>query len=261
MDNCILSYQSVQIRCQGQTIADHVSFSLKAGEILCIVGQSGSGKSTLLKAALGLLGRDSRLTHGSILFQGQDLTQMDQRRLQKIRGNQIAMIFQDSASFLCPVRTIGSQIFESMRAHRSLTRAQARNEALTLFEKLHFQNGERIWSSYPFQLSGGMNQRVSIAAAMLMKPAVLLADEPTSALDVFVQKQVIQQLLEMKNNLNTAIVLVTHDIALAAWAADQVLVLQSGAAAEYGPARQVLQNPRSDYTRELLAAVPRIRRN
>ena len=170
------------------------------------------------------------------------------------------MIFQDAGASLCPIRTIGEQIYESMSAHMEITRPQAREKALLLFEKLQFKDGKRIWSSYPFELSGGMNQRVGIAIAMLMEPAVLLADEPTSALDVAVQKQVIEEMLHLRELFGTAIILVTHDFGVVSAIADTVLVLKDGRIREYGSARQILSEPRDAYTRQLLAAVPRLRR-
>ena len=170
------------------------------------------------------------------------------------------MIFQDAAASLCPIRTVGEQIYESMSAHKKITREQAMNKALDLFEKLQFKDGKRIWNSYPFELSGGMNQRVGIAAAMLMEPAVLLADEPTSALDIAVQKQVMMEMLHLRKLFGTAIILVTHDIGVVSMMADTVLVLKDGYIREYGPAQQVLQAPEDAYTQTLLAAVPKLRR-
>ena len=170
------------------------------------------------------------------------------------------MIFQDAGASLCPIRTIGEQIYESMSAHMEITRSQAKEKALLLFERLQFKDGQQIWNSYPFELSGGMNQRVGIAIAMLMEPPVLLADEPTSALDVVVQKQVIEEMLHLREMFGTAMILVTHDIGVVSAMADTVLVLQDGRIMEFGTARQVLHEPQNAYTRTLLAAVPKLRR-
>ena len=208
----LLTYQSVEVSFNGLAVTHDVSFTLHSGEILGIVGESGSGKSTLLKAAMGLLGSSGLVTRGDIWFQGKDLPDLPERELRKIRGAKIGMIFQDAGASLCPIRTIGDQIYESMSAHMEITRAQAKEKALALFEKLQFRNGPRIWDSYPFELSGGMNQRAGIAIAMLMEPPVLLADEPTSALDVAVQKQVVEEMLRLRELFGTAIILVTHDI-------------------------------------------------
>ena len=259
----LLTYQNVEIRYDGGMVVEDVSFTLKPGEILGIVGESGSGKSTLIRAALGLLGRGGlvagEVAGGRILFQGKDLLRLPPKELQKIRGASLGMVFQDSGASLCPVRTIGSQIYETMAAHQRISRKEAREQALALLDRLGFSDGERILKSRPFELSGGMNQRVGIAMAMLLNPSVLLADEPTSALDVSVQKQAVEEMLLMRRLYGTAIVLVTHNIGVSAMA-DTVLVLKDGRMQEYGPAGQVLENPRAEYTRQLLAAVPRIRR-
>lgn len=256
----LLTYRSVEVCFSGRAVVHDVSFTLHRGEILGMVGESGSGKSTLLKAAIGLLGNNGLVTRGDIWFQGNNLPDLPKRDLRKICGAQIGMIFQDAGASFCPVRTIGEQIYESMAAHRDITRAQAKEKALALFETLRFQDAQRIWDRYPFELSGGMNQRVGIALAMLMEPLVLLADEPTSALDVSAQRQVIEQMLRLREMSGAAVVLVTHDLGVVSAMADTILVLKEGNVMEYGPAQQVLHRPQHRYTRELLAAVPRLRR-
>lgn len=256
----LLTYRSVEVSFNGRAVTHDVSFTLHAGEILGIVGESGSGKSTLLKAAMGLLGNGGLVTKGDIWFKGKDLPDLPEKELRKICGAGIGMIFQDAGASLCPIRTIGEQIYESMSAHMEITRSQAREKALALFEKLQFKDGQRIWNSYPFELSGGMNQRAGIAIAMLMEPPVLLADEPTSALDVAVQKQVIEEMLHLRELFGTAIILVTHDIGVVSAMADTVLVLKDGRIMEFGTAQQVLRDPQDAYTRTLLAAVPKLRR-
>ena len=256
----LLTYRSVEVSFNGRAVTHDVSFTLHAGEILGIVGESGSGKSTLLKAAMGLLGNGGLVTKGDIWFKGKDLPDLPEKELRKVCGAGIGMIFQDAGASLCPIRTIGEQIYESMSAHMEITRSQAREKALALFEKLQFKDGQRIWNSYPFELSGGMNQRAGIAIAMLMEPPVLLADEPTSALDVAVQKQVIEEMLHLRELFGTAIILVTHDIGVVSAMADTVLVLKDGRIMEFGTAQQVLHEPRDAYTRKLLAAVPKLRR-
>lgn len=256
----LLTYRSVEVSFNGRAVTHDVSFTLHAGEILGIVGESGSGKSTLLKAAMGLLGNGGLVTKGDIWFKGKDLPDLPEKELRKICGAGIGMIFQDAGASLCPICTIGEQIYESMSAHMEITRSQAREKALALFEKLQFKDGQRIWNSYPFELSGGMNQRAGIAIAMLMEPPVLLADEPTSALDVAVQKQVIEEMLHLRELFGTAMILVTHDIGVVSAMADMVLVLKDGRIMEFGTAQQVLHEPRDAYTRKLLAAVPKLRR-
>ncbi len=256
----LLSYEHVEISYGGTPVVHDVSFSVKPGEILGLVGESGSGKSTLIKAAMGLLGDNGLVTKGDILFDGKNIPDLPEKELRKIRGKKIGMIFQDAGASLCPIRTIGEQIYESMSAHMDISKADAQDRAFTLFEKLHFQDSRRIWDSYPFELSGGMNQRAGIVIAMLMNPAVLLADEPTSALDVAVQKQVVLEMKLLRELFGTAIILVTHDIGVVSAMADTVLVLKDGRKVEYGPARKVLQAPEQAYTKKLLAAVPKLRR-
>lgn len=257
--DALLRYDAVEICFDGMPVVRNVSCSVHPGEILGIVGESGSGKSTLLKAALGLLG-DGEVTAGRILFQGRNILELSPKQHRKICGAEIGMIFQDCGASLSPIRTIGDQIFESVAAHQTISREEARRQALELFERLYIRNGARIWDSYPFQLSGGMNQRVGIAMAMLMQPAVLLADEPTSALDVAVQKQVVQALLQMRDLFGTAIVLVTHDLGVVRAMADQILVLKDGCCIESGETAAILSAPQHPYTRDLLAAVPVLRR-
>lgn len=257
----LLKYDSVEISFGGKPVVHDVSVSLRPGEILGLVGESGSGKSTLIKAAMGLLGNNGLVTKGDIWFEGQNIPDLSEQELRRIRGAKIGMIFQDAGASLCPIRTIGEQIYESMSAHMEISKEEAKKRALELFGKLNFKDAGRIWDSYPFELSGGMNQRAGIAIAMLMNPSVLLADEPTSALDVAVQKQVVMEMRQLRDMFGTAIIIVTHDIGVVSAMADRVLVLNHGDVMEYGDAEQVLNAPQNDYTKKLLSAVPRLRRS
>ncbi len=259
-ENKILTYESVEISFGGRTVVQDVNFSLKSGEILGLVGESGSGKSTLIKAAMGLLGSDGLVTKGDIRYMGQNILDIPEKEKRKVRGAKIGMIFQDAGASLCPIRTIGEQIYESMRAHVKITRSEAKDRAMELFEKLNFKDSQRVWDSYPFELSGGMNQRAGIAIAMLMNPPILFADEPTSALDVSVQRQVVKEMLKLRELFGTAIIIVTHDIGVVRAMADTVLVLKDGKAVEYGSAVEVLEHPEDPYTKKLLAAVPKLQR-
>ena len=202
MENKILIYDSVEISFDGEAVVHDVSFSLTPGEILGLVGESGSGKSTLIKAAMGLLGSGGLVTRGDICYMEQNILDISEKEKRKIRGAGIGMIFQDAGASLCPIRTIGDQIYESMRAHKKVSRNEAKDRAMELFEKLNFKDRQRVWDSYPFELSGGMNQRAGIAISMLMNPPILLADEPTSALDVSVQRQVVREMLKLNSNYN-----------------------------------------------------------
>ena len=237
-----------------------VNLHVDEGETVGVVGESGCGKSVSMLSVLHLLPDYAKISADKMIFDGTDLTRLTPKMFRKISGDQIGMIFQDCGASLSPTRTIGEQIIESMAAHRKVDVAEAKRAALELFEKLHFQDGERIWDSYPFELSGGMNQRAGIAIAMLMNPAVLLADEPTSALDMAVQRQVVEEMLHVREAFGTAIIIVTHDIGVVSAMADSIVVLSNGRVMEYGTAKDVLENPQNDYTVKLLSAVPRLRR-
>ena len=251
----VLSYQSVEICFNGQRVVHDVNFTLHPGEILGIVGESGSGKSTILKAAMGLLGNSGRVTKGNLCFQGKSLLDLSEKEFRKIRGEQIGMIFQDAGASLCPIRKIGSQIYESITAHKKMTREEAKEKALNLLEKLNFQDVERIWNSYPFELSGGMNQRVGIAIAMLMEPSVLLADEPTSALDVTVQQQIMELLKNLKEERNLSYLFICHNLALVQMFCDRVLVMKDGKIVEEGTPDEVILRPENEYTKMLVESV------
>ena len=256
----ILRYDQVDIAYQGKLAVKNVSFTLNQAEILGVVGESGSGKSALIKAAMGLLGTEGCVTRGDIWYKGKNLPDLSSKELRKLNGPELGYIFQSAGSSFCSIRTVGSQMYETMKEHGSISKKEFESKAMELLEKLGFDNGQRILKSYPFELSGGMQQRVGIAAAMLLNPGVLFADEPTSALDVSVQKQVVEEMLMVRKSFGTAIVLVAHNIGVIGAMADNVLVLKNGEAVEYGKTEQVLKNPQAEYTKELLAAVPRLRR-
>lgn len=256
----LLKYDHVDISYLGQPAVRDVSFTLTSGEILGIVGESGSGKSTLIQAAMGLLGAEGCVTRGEIRYKRKNLPDLPPKELRRLCGPELGYIFQSAGSSFCPIRTVGAQLFETMREHQRISRADFQAQALELLEKLGFAHGKRILGSYPFELSGGMQQRIGIAAAMLLNPRVLFADEPTSALDVTIQKQVVEELLLVRRTFGTSIVLVTHNLGVIGAMADRILVLKDGEALEYGKTQDVLTNPQADYTRALLAAVPKLRR-
>ena len=256
----LLRYDHVDISYNGFLAVKDVSFTVEPGEILGIVGESGCGKSTLIKAAMGLLGNDGMVTRGDIWYKGRNLPDLSPKELRTLNGSELGMIFQSAGSSFCPIRTIEAQLYETMTEHEKTSKAEFLDRAMELLGKLGFEDGKRILGSYPFELSGGMQQRVGIAAAMLLNPSVLLADEPTSALDVSVQKQVVEEMLLVRKTFGTAIVLVAHNIGVIGAMADKVLVMKNGEAVEYGDTRQVLGSPQAEYTRQLLSAVPRLRR-
>lgn len=252
----ILEVCDLSIGYGKQRIVRNISFTLKKGEILAIVGESGSGKSTLLRALIGKTPSGGQVNKGEILYENQDLSSLNQSQLRKIRGKSISMIFQSPGGTLNPVRKIGSQFIEAIRTHMEITKADAYHKALEILTKLHFKNATQIMEAYPFQLSGGMKQRVAIALALALEPEILLADEPTSALDATVQKKVIDEMLELREHFNTAIIIVTHNICLASYIADKVGVMYLGQFLEFGTAEEILLSPQHPYTRALLDSVP-----
>lgn len=256
----LLRYEHVDISYFGVPTVRDMSFTLAPGEILGIVGESGSGKSTLIKAAMGLLGTEGCVTRGDIWYKGMNIPDLPPKELRKLCGPELGYIFQSAGSSFCPIRTVGAQLYETMREHERISKADFEARAMEMLQKLGFENGKRILESYPFELSGGMQQRIGIAAAMLLKPGVLFADEATSALDVTIQKQVVEEMLLVRKTFGTAIVLVAHNLGVIGAMANRVLVLKDGEAVEYGNTQEVLTNPQADYTKALLAAVPRLRR-
>lgn len=256
----LLRVEHVTICYNGKAVVQDVSFDLHQGEILGVVGESGSGKSTIIKAIMGLLGGGGLVTRGDIYYKGQNVVDMPQKEQRRLLGPEIGMVFQDCKSALCPIRTVGAQIYESLSEHEKLTKAEAYERAGVLMKKIGLEDYQRVLNSYPFELSGGMNQRVGICAAMMMKPSLLLADEPTSALDVTVQKQVVEEMKLMRRDYGTAMILVSHNIGVVGAMADQVLVLQNGNVMDYGSTDHVLHHSENAYTKKLMDSVIRLRK-
>lgn len=255
----ILTYDRVEISYSGKPVVSDISFTLKKGEILGIVGESGSGKSTIIKAAMGLLGNNGLVTKGDIWFEGMNLPDISEKQMRELCGPKLGMIFQNAVAAMTPIRTVGSQIFESLKEHGAITKEEFERQACDMLAKINLPDGKRVLDSYPFELSGGMNQRVAICMAMLMKPVVLFADEPTSALDVSVQKRVVEEMAQMRDTYGTSIIIVTHNIGVVRAICDTCLVLKEGHIIEYGEARQVIEDPGEKYTKQLMEAVPKLK--
>ena len=234
------------------------NLTLQPGEIIALVGESGSGKTTILRSILGLLPGKGTVEQGDIFFQGNSLLSLDSKQWKDLRGTDISMIFQDSGAMINPIRTIGDQFVEYIRMHKKVKKKEAWKRGTDMLTKMHLQDAGRVMKSYPFQLSGGMRQRVGIAMAMTFQPKILLADEPTSALDVTTQAQIVRQFMEIRDLYHTAIIMVTHNIAMAAYMADQLIVMRNGRITESGKKEDVIKNPKSEYTKNLLACVPDI---
>lgn len=219
----ILSVKNLSIEYNQGTVVNNVTFELKKGEILAIVGPSGSGKSTILKAIAGLLGRAGTVTQGEVIFEGRNITKLIGEERRQLAGKKIAMIFQDSAASFCPIRTIGDQIYESVKEHEAWSRAEFVKRAEDIMDSINLDRA--ALNEYPFRLSGGMAQRAGILAAMILQPTLLLADEPTSALDVDTQAMVARELLNICKQYQTSMVIVTHDLKLAEGVADKFFVM------------------------------------
>ena len=252
MSEKILDIKNLSVAYGEKIILRDVNFSVNRGEIFVIVGESGSGKSTILKAIDGILENGGKIIGGQIFFNGQDITNISVAERKKISGESIGMIFQNSGAAFCPVRTIGEQIFESVRTHKNFSRTEFFERAKNIMKNIRLD--ENILSEYPFKLSGGMAQRAGILSAMILEPKILLADEPTSALDAVTQFDVVEELLKLK----ISIVLVTHNIGVAFKMADKILVLKNGEVVELGTREEIFKSPKNIYTKELINSVARL---
>jgi len=235
------------------------SYTLNAGETLAIVGESGSGKSVGALALMRLIpDPPGKIDKGTIEFDGRDILGMSEAEMQKIRGNEIAMIFQEPMTSLNPVLTIAEQISEAVQLHQKLEPKRARARALEMLQFVQLSEPEKRLDQYPYELSGGMCQRVMIAMALACTPSILIADEPTTALDVTIQAQILDLMRDLKNRLGTAILLITHDLGVVAEMADRVIVIYAGKKVEEAPVRELLRSPKHPYTLGLLGAMPRL---
>ncbi|MCQ4085449.1 ABC transporter ATP-binding protein [Saccharibacillus sp. JS10] len=243
------------------TIFKDLSFDIREGEVLCMVGESGSGKSVAAKSIMRLLPEPpAQYTQGQILFEGQDLLKLNEKQLCQVRGKKIAMVFQDALSALNPVYTIGTQMVDLIRLHadKKLSRKVALSEAKELLKQVEIRNVDDVVKQYPFQLSGGMRQRVMIAMALSSKPKLLLADEPTTALDVTVQAQILQLILKLKKQYGMTVLFITHDLGVVHEVADRVIVMKQGELVEEGSKTDIFTRPAHPYTKQLLSSMPRI---
>ncbi|RYZ56157.1 MAG: ABC transporter ATP-binding protein [Proteobacteria bacterium] len=259
--NALLQVRNLQTAFNtesGQVRAlDGVSFEVERGKTLAVVGESGCGKSVTAMSIMGLV-QDANgfVEGGNILFEGEDLATYSKDKMRKIRGNRISMIFQEPMTALNPVYTVGDQIAEVFRNHRGMNSRQALGEALRMLKLVHIPDPEKRLNEYPFQMSGGMRQRVMIAMALACEPSLLIADEPTTALDVTIQAQILRLMKELQKEKNTAIIFITHDLGIVAEMADHVVVMYAGKAVEHGNVFDIFENPKHPYTKGLLASIP-----
>src|SRR6201988_3967890 len=237
---------------------DGVSFHLGRGELLGLVGESGCGKSITALSVMRLIAPPGKIVNGEILFDGKDLLKLSDSEMREMRGDDIAMIFQDPMTSLNPVFTVGEQIEEALRLHRKLSRKQARAAAIEAMKEVAIPDPSRRVDDYPHQLSGGMRQRVMIAMALACNPKLLIADEPTTALDVTIQAQILDLMRDLKSRVGAAIILVTHDLGVVAEVAERVMVMYAGRKVEEAPVAELFRSPRHPYTQGLLGAVPKL---
>ncbi|HCW52937.1 MAG TPA: ABC transporter ATP-binding protein [Clostridium sp.] len=254
----LLMINNLRVENIGTLILKDIFLELNEGEILGIIGESGSGKSTLIRAVIGMPGSKEKIVQGEVIFDEKDLVSICQEEFYNIRGSKMGIVFQNPASTLNPTKKIGKQFIEVIRSHEKIKKKDCIERSLDILEKLNLKDGRCILDSYPFEMSGGMNQRIAIALSMILKPKILITDEPTSALDSAVQSQVIDEMVSIKENLNTSIVIVTHSMDVISKIADRVAVMYNGEIVEYGKKEDILNNPVHPYTKALIASVPKI---
>ncbi|MBR4592118.1 MAG: ABC transporter ATP-binding protein [Elusimicrobiaceae bacterium] len=236
-----------------------LSYTLPAGKVLAVVGGSGSGKTVHALSLLGLLPPGAQVSGGEVIYRGENLVALSEKRLRPLRGQKISMIFQDPVVSLNPVLTIGEQLVETLRTHRHLNKAAAQEQAVKLLDQVGIKEAQKRLKEYPFQFSGGMCQRVMIAMALALSPDILIADEPTTALDVTSQAQIIRLMKDLQQKSAMAVIFITHNLALASEVADEVLVLYAGLCMEQAPAAELFARPLHPYTQGLLASLTSIR--
>jgi len=254
----LLEINDIDISYGDQLAVQDFSLKLDEGQICSLVGESGSGKTTVIRAVLGLLPGSGKVTKGDILYEGKSLLEYSTKEWRDLRGSEISMIFQDSGAMMNPTKKIGKVFVEYICTHKNVSKAEAWDMGVTMLEKMRLPDGDNIMNSYPFQLSGGMRQRVGIAMAMTFRPKLLLADEPTSALDVTIQAQIVRQMVELVSEYGTSIIIVTHNLGVAAYMSDHLVVMRMGRIEDEGNRDYILHDSDNEYTRELLAAVPSI---
>ncbi|MEA1854553.1 ABC transporter ATP-binding protein [Cytobacillus sp. OWB-43] len=237
---------------------DGVSFTIKKGETVAVVGESGSGKSVTSLSIMGLLDAAGKIESGTIIIEGNDVTKLSKKDRRKLRGNEMAMIFQEPLTSLNPLFTVGNQISEAIKIHQKVDKKEAKKRSIEILKKVGIARAEKIYHSYPHLLSGGMRQRVMIAIALSCNPKLLIADEPTTALDVTIQAQILRLMKELKKNKQTSILFITHDLGVVAEMADQVIVMYAGQVVEYTDVFTLFKEAAHPYTKSLLASTPKI---
>ncbi|MBU2513929.1 ABC transporter ATP-binding protein [bacterium] len=242
-------------------ILKDITFRIHSGESLGVVGESGSGKSVLAHAIMGLLPSNAQVYNGEIIYEGRDLLKLNPKKRRQLRGDRMAMIFQEPMTSLNPVYTVGSQVVELIRAHRKISKKEALAWAVDIFEKVGIPQSNDFANRYPHELSGGMRQRVVIALAIALSPVLLLADEPTTALDVSIQAQILELIQSLQDNMKMATMLITHDLGVVAGMCRNVLVMYAGQVVETGETEELFKFPKHPYTKALLKSIPKLDQN
>lgn len=258
MKNELLKIDNIDVNYGNTAILRSVSMDVKKGQIIGIVGESGSGKSTLIYAALGTLGKGGKVTSGSITYAGTDLGTISKEQYRRLRGLDLSLIAQNPVESFHPIRKIRSELHELVKAHGNMSVKDAEAEMIRYMEKFHLHDPESILDKYAFELSGGMCQRTSIAMAMVLKPQILFADEPTSALDVTVQKQVVEEMMRLRKEDNTTIVMVSHNMGVISHMSDEIYVMLVGYIVEYGSKDAVMHHTLHPYTQDLVSVIPKM---
>ena len=257
-DAALLRISNLNTMYGNSLILKGISMSVGHGEIVGVVGESGSGKSTVIYSAMGLLGKGGRVASGEIRYKTQDLLKISAEELRRLRGEKMTLIAQNPLDSFHPIRKIGKELRLFVKAHQTVSYPKAENEMLWLMEKFGLRDGREILGKYAFELSGGMCQRTAAALAMVRKPEVLFADEPTSALDVTVQKQVVEEMLRVREEAGTSILIVSHNIGVISYMADKIYVMYAGSVVEYGSTREIVRYSAHPYTQNLIQAVPKM---
>ncbi|MEM6354162.1 MAG: ABC transporter ATP-binding protein, partial [Pseudomonadota bacterium] len=257
MSTPVLDIEGLRIAVDGgDEVVRGVSLSIRPGTTTCLVGESGSGKSLTALATMGLLPTNLSVVGGDIRLNGESMIGARPRRLRDLRATRMSMIFQEPMTALNPVARVGPQVAEVLKVHSALTASERRDRVIEMLDRVHLPDPERLYTAFPHQLSGGQRQRIMIAMALILHPQLLIADEPTTALDVTTQAQILSLLEELRREEGTAVLFITHDMGVVAEIADEVTVLRLGEVMETQPVDALLRTPRTDYTRELLRAVP-----
>lgn len=252
----MLKIENMTVSYKGVPAVRDFDLSMEKGQIVSLVGESGSGKTTVIRAVLGLLPGGGRMEKGDILFDGKSLLSYSPEQWRLLRGTEISMIFQDSGAMMNPTRRVGEVFTEYLRTHEKISKKDAWKKGEEMLGKMRLPSPDNVMRSYPFQLSGGMCQRVGIAMGMTYQPKLLLADEPTSALDVTTQTQIVRQMMDLRDTYGTGIIVVTHNLGVAAYMSDYIVVMKDGRVEDRGNRDYILHRSENAYTRSLLEAVP-----